>query len=98
MIRRRGPIRWSFSGWLVWPLLRSACGGAAPAAAAPAPATGGAAGAFPVSIEHDFGTTRIPAEPERVVSLGYIDQDPILALDVVPVAIREFTGNQPSAT
>src|SRR3954470_7029954 len=98
MIRRRGRIRWSFAGALMCALLLSACGGGAPAPAAPAPATGGAAGAFPVSIEHDFGTTRIPAEPKRVVSLGYIDQDPILALDVVPVAIREFTGNQPSAT
>jgi iron complex transport system substrate-binding protein len=51
-----------------------------------------------VSIEHDFGTTEVPAEPKRVVSLGYTDQDPILALDVVPVAIREWTGNKPSAT
>jgi iron complex transport system substrate-binding protein len=98
MVGRRGRIRWSFAGALVCALLLSACGGGEPAPAAPAPAGGGAAGAFPVSIEHDFGTTEIPAEPKRVVSLGYIDQDPILALDVVPVAIREFTGNKPSAT
>ena len=39
-----------------------------------------------------------PAPPQRVVSLGYSDQDAILALGVVPVAIREFTGNRPSAT
>jgi hypothetical protein len=32
-----------------------------------------------------------------VVSLGYIDQDAILALGIVPVEIRESTGNQPSA-
>ncbi len=37
----------------------------------------------------------IPEAPQRVVSLGYTDQDAILALGVVPVAIREFTGNRP---
>jgi iron complex transport system substrate-binding protein len=49
-------------------------------------------------IEHSLGSTVIPAEPRRVVSLGYTDQDTILALGVVPVAIREFSGNRPSAT
>jgi iron complex transport system substrate-binding protein len=79
-------------------VLVSACGGGAPAPtdeAAP-PAEGG--GAFPVTIEHSLGSTVIPAAPQRVVSLGYTDQDTIPALGVVPVAIREFTGNRPSAT
>lgn len=60
-------------------------------------APAGGAG-FPVTVEHALGATEIPAAPERVVSLGYTDQDTILALGVVPVAIREFTGDQPSAT
>jgi iron complex transport system substrate-binding protein len=77
-------------------LLLTACGGGGDASAPPAPAAGG--GAFPVSVEHEFGTTVVPAAPQRVVSLGYTDQDAILALGVVPVAIREFTGNRPSAT
>jgi iron complex transport system substrate-binding protein len=51
-----------------------------------------------IRVTHRFGTTEIPSPPQRVVSLGYTDQDTILALGVVPVAIREFTGNQPSAT
>jgi iron complex transport system substrate-binding protein len=51
-----------------------------------------------VTISHKFGQTEVKAAPQRVVSLGYTDQDAILALGVVPVAIREFTGNQPSAT
>lgn len=55
-------------------------------------------GVFPVRVTQKFGTTEIPARPQRVVSLGYTDQDAILALGVVPVAIREFTGRQPSAT
>ena len=51
-----------------------------------------------MTVAHSFGSTTVPAAPQRVVSLGYIDQDAILALGVVPVAIREFTGNKPSAT
>jgi iron complex transport system substrate-binding protein len=49
-------------------------------------------------VQHKYGTTQVPAAPKRVVSLGYTDQDALLALGVVPVAIREFTGEQPSAT
>lgn len=64
------------------------------AGCAPAPAERSAA----PRITHWYGTTEIPATPKRVISLGYTDQDAILALDVVPVAIREFTGQQPSAT
>lgn len=76
--------------------LLAACG----ADSAPAPGGGGAApGApFPATVTHKYGQTVVPAAPQRVVSLGYTDQDAILALGVVPVGIREFTGNQPSAT
>ncbi|MEJ3655389.1 iron-siderophore ABC transporter substrate-binding protein [Actinomycetes bacterium KLBMP 9759] len=74
----------------------AACG--SPPAPPPSPAAPSGGGAFPVTITHRFGNTVIPEEPKRVVSLGYTDQDAILALGVVPVAIREFTGNQPSAT
>jgi ABC-type Fe3+-hydroxamate transport system substrate-binding protein len=77
-------------------VLLTACGaGESPAPAAP-PAEGG--GAFPVTVQHSLGSTVIPEAPQRVVSLGYTDQDTILALGVVPVAIREFTGNRPAAT
>jgi iron-siderophore transport system substrate-binding protein len=77
--------------------LLTACGGGSTAPAEPAPpAVGG--GASPVTIEHALGSTVVPAAPRRVVSLGYTDQDAILALGVVPVAIREFTGNRPAAT
>lgn len=77
-------------------LVIAACGGAAPAPESE-PGAEPSVG-FPVSVEHALGTTEITAAPERVVSLGYTDQDAILALGVVPVAIREFTGKQPSAT
>jgi len=77
-------------------VLLTACGGGgSPEAEAPAAAGGGA---FPVAVEHSYGSTEVPEAPQRVVSLGYTDQDAILALGVVPVAIREFTGNRPAAT
>lgn len=59
-------------------------------ASAPPPAD--AEAAFPVSIEHKYGTTTIEAEPTRVVALGPTDQDPLLALGVVPVAVVDWRG------
>lgn len=48
-------------------LLSAACGGpAAPVTGAPAEASG-----FPVTIEHAFGTTTIPAPPTRIVALSF---------------------------
>ena len=56
-----------------------------------------ASGTFPVTIEHRFGDTTIESEPERVVSVGFTDQDPLLALGIVPVGIRDWYGDQPNA-
>jgi iron complex transport system substrate-binding protein len=50
---------------------------------------------FPVVIEHKFGSTEIPAAPERVVTVGYTEQDVVLALGVKPVGEREFLGGYP---
>jgi iron complex transport system substrate-binding protein len=58
----------------------------------------GPSGTFPATVTHRYGQTVVPEEPERVVSLGYTDQDAILALGTVPVAVREFVGNRPAAT
>jgi iron complex transport system substrate-binding protein len=49
-------------------------------------------GAFPVVIEHSFGTTEIPCQPERVVTVGFNDQDFVLALGLTPVGTREYIG------
>jgi iron-siderophore transport system substrate-binding protein len=48
--------------------------------------------AFPVTIEHKFGSTEIPEAPERVVTVGYTESDAVLALGVEPVGVREFLG------
>lgn len=49
---------------------------------------------FPVTIEHQYGTTTIPAAPQRVVSIGYTEQDYLLALGVTPVAVRYWYGDE----
>lgn len=93
------PPRWLGRRWLsiaatvAASALLAACGGTPPdlppAPAAPA-APPSASPAFPVSIEHKFGSTTIPAEPERVVTVGWNDQDFVLALGVVPVSTRSW--------
>lgn len=50
---------------------------------------------FPVKVEHEFGTTEIAEEPERIVSVGYTEQDTLLALGLVPVGITDWYGDQP---
>ena len=56
----------------------------------------GAAGAFPVTIEHAFGETTIEAEPERVVTWGWGSADAAIALGVIPVAIpfESYAGDE----
>ena len=57
------------------------------------PATAGASGGgFPVTVEHKFGRTTVEKAPERVVTVGYTDQDAALAVGVVPVAVGDFLG------
>jgi len=60
-------------------------------------ATSSDEGAFPVEIDHKYGTTTIEAVPERVVTVGLTDQDPVLALGVVPVGITDWFGEHPHA-
>jgi iron complex transport system substrate-binding protein len=68
----------------------AACGGSDDTEEAAASSS--ADGVWPVSIENEFGTTEIPAEPERVVTVGFNDQDFVLALGVTPVGVRENLG------
>jgi iron complex transport system substrate-binding protein len=48
-----------------------------------------------VTVKHAFGETKIAGPPKRVVSAGYTDQDDLLALGVVPVAVTNWFGDQP---
>lgn len=49
-------------------------------------------GAFPVTIEHKFGSTTLTKAPERVVAVGLTEQDALLALGTNPVAVTEWFG------
>jgi iron complex transport system substrate-binding protein len=74
----------------------------APSTTAPSPSAA-ARNAFPVTLTHAYGETTIPAEPTRVVTIGFNEGDFALALGVVPLAEREFFGgfdwqNRPWAT
>lgn len=51
-------------------------------------ASGG--GAFPVTIAHKYGSTTISAAPKRVVVVGLVEQDMLLALGVVPVGVSAW--------
>ncbi len=52
------------------------------------------ASAPPVSrrVDHAYGSTEVPADPRRVVILGYTDVEVVLALGVVPVGYTDFFG------
>lgn len=47
----------------------------------------------PVTVESKFGTATIERKPERVVTIGLTDQDAVLALGTVPVAVTNWFGD-----
>jgi iron complex transport system substrate-binding protein len=57
----------------------------------------GTASAGSVTITHLFGQTVIKEPPKRVVSAGYTEQDDLLAVGVVPIAVTNWFGDQPFA-
>ena len=77
--------------------LLAGCGGSTePAAEA---AEGSTTGAFPVTVEHTFGSTTVEEEPERVVVLGWNAQDVVYALGETPVGMPKVTyGATPAGT
>jgi iron complex transport system substrate-binding protein len=48
-----------------------------------------------VTVKHVFGETKVPAPPKRVVSAGFTEQDDLLAVGVVPIAVTDWWGDQP---
>lgn len=85
---------------LVVPLLAlTACGAETKETTAAGGQTqGGAeAGAYPVTIKNKFGDAVIKETPKRVVAVGLVEQDALLALGVVPVGTTEWFGEKPGA-
>lgn len=85
-----GPIRRSFvlaaAGTLV--AVVAACGSS----------DAGGAAADGATVSTKYGEVTVPADPQRVVSVGYNDQDTLLALGVTPVGVFDWYGDYPSAT
>ena len=88
----RAPIRWNRRQFLgaagaaaVWPAAVAGC----------TPGEAGRSSAGGVTITHAFGDTTVPAPPTRVVSAGLTDQDDLLSVGVVPVAVTTWFGDQP---
>lgn len=75
-----------FGVLLVGMMLTAGCSGADAGSSDTSEATG----AFPVTIEHVFGSTTVPEKPERIVALGVSDADVVLALGQVPVGNTGF--------
>ncbi|MCU1438127.1 MAG: transporter substrate-binding protein [Naasia sp.] len=66
----------------------SACSGGG----SPSGGGNGAAGeGFPVTVKNAYGTTEVPAAPERVAAVAWGNQDTALALGVVPVGMPFVT-------
>ncbi|MCX2931935.1 ABC transporter substrate-binding protein [Mycobacterium sp. CVI_P3] len=82
--------RWTRRGFL-------GVAGAASLLAATACSPGGPSGSKPesVTVKHAFGETTLTAPPKRVVSAGLTEQDDLLAVGVVPVAVTNWFGDQP---
>jgi iron complex transport system substrate-binding protein len=59
--------------------------------------TQGTSGGGSVTITHLFGQTVIKEAPKRVVSAGYTEQDDLLAVGVIPIAVTNWFGDQPFA-
>lgn len=74
-------------------LLLAACGDAGDDDAG----TGASAASTTASatVTHKFGTTTVPADPQRIVSVGLTEHDTLLALGRRPIAITEWYGDQP---
>lgn len=71
-------------------LLALSVAGCASREEAPEPVGDAADTSFPVTIEHRLGSTTLESRPERVLTVGWNDQDFVTALGVVPVGTREW--------
>jgi iron complex transport system substrate-binding protein len=78
--------------------LLAACGsddagesGASTAASAASTSAAPASDAFPVTVEHVYGETVIPAKPERIATVAWANHEVPLALGVVPVGMSKAT-------
>ena len=55
-------------------------------------------GAFPVTVDHAYGETTIAEQPERIVTVGYTEQDTLWALGLKPVGVTDWYGDHEFAS
>jgi iron complex transport system substrate-binding protein len=72
-----------------WIVVLAALAVAGCSAAPPEPVASGA------TIAHRYGETTVPADPQRVVTVGFTDHDAVLALGVTPVAYTGWLADEP---
>ncbi|MBI1350284.1 MAG: ABC transporter substrate-binding protein [Actinomycetales bacterium] len=77
------------------PAASPSAGVGSPAASTPAAST--AAAAFPVTVEHAFGTTTVPEAPERVATVAWSNHEVPIALGIVPVGMSKATWGDDDA-
>jgi iron complex transport system substrate-binding protein len=54
-----------------------------------APKAFAASDSFPVTVKHAFGETVFAEAPKRVITIGWITQDAVVALGVAPIGVPE---------
>lgn len=87
-----------FAGLALALLVLTGCGDDDPSSAGGTGTVSAAAGAaFPATITHRYGSTEIERAPERIVTVGLVEQDALLALGITPVATTEWFGERPGA-
>ncbi|GAB2460034.1 iron-siderophore ABC transporter substrate-binding protein [Nocardioides hungaricus] len=74
----------------------AACGDDGGTSGSPTTGSGGPTeeAAFPVTIKHKYGETTVESAPKRVVCVGYLEQDTLLALGIVPVGVTYWFGDE----
>lgn len=54
--------------------------------------------ADPVSVTHRYGVSVVSDTPQRIVSVGYHEQDFLYSLGIAPVGVHEWFGHRPYAS
>ncbi|MEG8279129.1 iron-siderophore ABC transporter substrate-binding protein [Streptomyces sp. AHA2] len=87
--------RWRLPAVALGLALLAGCGSGTDDTAGGGGTRAAAPGAFPVTVEHAFGTTEVEKAPQRVVSVGYTDDQTVLAFGIKPVGMVDQYPNPP---
>ncbi|MFG2000818.1 iron-siderophore ABC transporter substrate-binding protein [Spirillospora sp. NPDC048911] len=95
-VRRARRLLTAFAALALGMTLAAGCGDSDSTDTKAGAAAPGAAGAsFPATVEHMYGTTTIKKKPERIVTIGLSDHEPVLALGYKPVGVVDWFERKP---